>query len=257
MEIRKYRQAAGMTVEQLANKIGVTRSAVTLWENGKREPGFEYLVKLADTFRISMDDLLDYHPASSATNIISLRPPVDPAETVLLGKYRKMNSLGKTMLDAQADFLLARKECVSGEDNKTSRAKPIIQLFLQPTAAGYDNPVLNEDYVEVELPDDAPKGADFCVNVSGDSMEPYIHDKQRVYVKRQTELEDGDVGIFYLDGGIYCKQYAKDDLGNVYLLSANTARMDANKTIWHDSDSEFRCYGKVLLPKRLPMPQYF
>lgn len=37
-EIAKLRHALGMTQEQLAAEVGVSRVAVTLWENGKRSP---------------------------------------------------------------------------------------------------------------------------------------------------------------------------------------------------------------------------
>ena len=45
-----------------------------------------------------------------------------------------------------------------------------------------------------------PKNADYCLTVSGDSMEPYIKDGQLVYVERDAELDTFDVGVFSVNG---------------------------------------------------------
>jgi phage repressor protein C with HTH and peptisase S24 domain len=87
-------------------------------------------------------------------------------------------------------------------------------------------------------------------------MEPYIRDGDRVFVQRDVTLTDGDVGIFFVDGDVYCKQICQDNYRNIYLLSANPKREDANLTIRSDSARSFVCFGKVLLPRRLPMPVY-
>jgi transcriptional regulator with XRE-family HTH domain len=42
---------------QLAEKIGVGRSAISMWEIGDREPDFETLEALADIFNVDMDFL--------------------------------------------------------------------------------------------------------------------------------------------------------------------------------------------------------
>lgn len=54
-------------------------------------------------------------------------------------------------------------------------------------------------------------------------MVPYIPDGSVVYVNRDP-LKAGDVGIFCVDGDIFCKQYYKDPAGTVYLFSLNRAR---------------------------------
>ena len=51
------------------------------------------------------------------------------------------------------------------------------------------------------------------MRIQGDSMEPYIHDGGVVYVNHDP-LQNGDVGIFCVDGDMVCKQYYRDPLGN-------------------------------------------
>jgi hypothetical protein len=64
------------------------------------------------------------------------------------------------------------------------------------------------------------------------------------------------VGLFFVDGDVLCKQYCIDNFRNLYLLSANPAREDANRTIPATSGSSVVCFGKVLLPHKLPQPNY-
>ena len=72
-----------------------------------------------------------------------------------------------------------------------------------------------------------PHGAELAVRIQGDSMAPWIADGAVVYVNHDP-LQNGDVGIFCVDGDMLCKQYYKDPFGNVYLFSLNRARADAD-----------------------------
>lgn len=56
--IRDLRKAKGLTQKQLAKLIDVTESQVSQIENGKRNPGFETLLKLGEVFGCSVDDIV-------------------------------------------------------------------------------------------------------------------------------------------------------------------------------------------------------
>ena len=88
-------------------------------------------------------------------------------------------------------------------------------------------------------------------------MEPYIFDGDTVFVKKQYELGVGDVGIFSVDGAMYCKIFYIDDKGNLTLVSANPEFKESNVRVNADSDTNVVCCGKVLLPERIPFPAYF
>ena len=45
--IKKYRKEAGMTQEEMANRLGVTTPAVNKWENGNSKPDIELLAPIA------------------------------------------------------------------------------------------------------------------------------------------------------------------------------------------------------------------
>ena len=52
------RKSAGMTQAELAKKIGISKSSVSMYECGNREPEFYLLEKLADCFQVDMNVLL-------------------------------------------------------------------------------------------------------------------------------------------------------------------------------------------------------
>lgn len=56
--IRKYRTARSMTQDQLAEKLNVTRQAISNWETGKTQPGIDTLTALAAVFEISVEELI-------------------------------------------------------------------------------------------------------------------------------------------------------------------------------------------------------
>ncbi len=56
--IAALRKQAGITQEDLANKLSVSNQAVSKWEAGKCCPDIEILPKLASFFGISIDELL-------------------------------------------------------------------------------------------------------------------------------------------------------------------------------------------------------
>lgn len=58
-KVRQERTARGMSQEQLAEKLIVSRAAVAKWETDNGMPDIENLKKLSALFNISMDELVD------------------------------------------------------------------------------------------------------------------------------------------------------------------------------------------------------
>ena len=56
--IKKHRMEKGMTQDQLAEKLNVTRQAVSNWETGKTQPSIETLTALGSLFGISVEALI-------------------------------------------------------------------------------------------------------------------------------------------------------------------------------------------------------
>jgi len=57
-DIARRRKAQGLSQEELANQLGVTRQAVSKWESGAALPSVDNMVELARVFDASVDELL-------------------------------------------------------------------------------------------------------------------------------------------------------------------------------------------------------
>jgi len=56
--LKKIRVLKGLTQEDIANKLFVTRQTVSNWENGKSQPDLDMLIKIADTFETDITTLI-------------------------------------------------------------------------------------------------------------------------------------------------------------------------------------------------------
>ena len=56
--LQKLRIKRGLSQQDLADAIGVTRSSVANYESGNRRHSFENLIKIADYFNVMCDELI-------------------------------------------------------------------------------------------------------------------------------------------------------------------------------------------------------
>lgn len=56
--LRMLRTNTGLSQQALADKLGLSKSAVNMYERGEREPSFEVLEIIADFFNVDIDYLL-------------------------------------------------------------------------------------------------------------------------------------------------------------------------------------------------------
>lgn len=69
-KIRSYRKQAGMSQEQLAEKLNVSRQAVTKWETGVGIPDIVNLKGLSKQFSVSLDELVEDGKTESVSEYI-------------------------------------------------------------------------------------------------------------------------------------------------------------------------------------------
>ncbi|MEE1061073.1 MAG: helix-turn-helix transcriptional regulator [Ruminococcus sp.] len=57
-KLKQYRVKEGLSQEQLAEKIGVSRQAITKWETKRGLPDVENMIILAELFKLTLDELV-------------------------------------------------------------------------------------------------------------------------------------------------------------------------------------------------------
>ena len=217
--IKARREELALSRPQLADRLGVTPSTVSNYETGVSFPKEEMMLRLFDCLE------------------------TDP-NTLFQDSFRR----GADVLTERERQLLEQYRSLSPPEQEPR----VIPLYRTPAAAGYAAPVFGEDFDYLQVTDGVPQAAEFAVRIQGDSMVPYIPDGSVVYVNRDP-LKAGDVGIFCVDGDIFCKQYYKDPAGTVYLFSLNRARADADVVLTAGSGRTLACFGRVIL-HALPLP---
>lgn len=58
MKLKQIRKSKGITQQKLAKELYITQQALCNYEQGKREPDIQMLIKLADYFGVSVDYLV-------------------------------------------------------------------------------------------------------------------------------------------------------------------------------------------------------
>jgi phage repressor protein C with HTH and peptisase S24 domain/DNA-binding Xre family transcriptional regulator len=232
----------GISVNELSRRVGVSPQTLhSVLNRDTNRIDFDLLVKICAALSLPLELFYgDTQPAEKPA----------PEELALLEKYRALDEHGRQVTELVLDF--EHRRVTDARQTAAPRPDRIIPLYATPAAAGYANPAFGEDYEDYAVPADSR--ADFAARIQGDSMEPYIDDGSIVLVNRSMPLTDGDVGLFFVDGDIKCKQYCEDSFGNIYLFSLNRARADADTTVPASSGITVFCFGKVLLDRRPPLP---
>jgi len=67
--IKRYRKEMGFTQEELAERLGITLGTISKWERGSSEPDLDYIMDLAEIFRVSVDVLIGFSMRGSDPEI--------------------------------------------------------------------------------------------------------------------------------------------------------------------------------------------
>lgn len=254
--IRFLRISKELTQEELSSLLDVSVATIRFWEAGTKLPSLKAIISLCEVFKISSDNLIGIKQNTN-NNILQT---LDDQEVSLLRDYRTLDDFGREAVNSICSI---EKKRITDSDKPSAITSPnlvnrikYIPYYSMTSAAGYAFPEENEDFELIPVDDNIPTQADFAVKIQGESMMPYIHDGDIVFVKRTNRLLNGEVGIFSVDGALYCKQFYKNISGEVTLASANPKLKDSNIFLGLNSKSELKCFGKVLIGCKVPLPNY-
>ena len=222
--IDEARRKAGLSLvdfSALLRQYGVTMSpsGINKWAKGSALPNAYQMMAVCHALDLDVD----------VSYFCSSHTPV-------------LNDTGLAKVKEYRDDLIA-----SGRYKPQPKVVSILKYIDMPVSnlavsAGTGEFLEEGNFEMVSFPEKSvPKGADFGVRVSGDSMEPEIPDGSIVFVKKQSEIADGISGAFFLNGEVYCKKLLHKD-GEVFLCS-NNAKYKPIEI--HDGDTLI-VYGKIV-----------
>lgn len=82
--LKMLRNRNGMLQEDVAKYLGLTRPAYSHYETGKRVPDAEILEKLADLYKVSIDELMGRSPLDAAGKHLEEVPELVPEDEVMI-----------------------------------------------------------------------------------------------------------------------------------------------------------------------------
>ncbi|HQQ93991.1 MAG TPA: LexA family transcriptional regulator [Bacteroidia bacterium] len=192
--IRFLRQLKGLSQEQLADELKITRSRVGSYEEARNEPPIDLLIRLSEYFHIAIDALV--RGDMRKTNIDGL---------MKIGKNRILFPI---LLDNE------------GND--------MVELVPVKASAGYTRGYADPDYIErlpqMKLPF-LPTGKHRAFPIKGDSMPP-IREGSFVIAKYIERPEDVRLGHTYVvvtkdDGLTYKRVMAYNKKEGTYELHSD------------------------------------
>ncbi len=192
--------------ENLANSLGITRSAISSYEDGRAEPKLVVMNKIAHYFNITLDQLLNVDLAN--------------AGDLQMENQKEMKKY------AAAQNLRILTITVDQDDNEN------IELVPEKAAAGYTTGYADAEYLrdlpKYQLPF-LSKGKTYrAFEISGDSMLPLLPSSIVIgeYVEDWNTLREGQVCVVVAknEGVVLKKVYNKiSERGTFLMKSSNIA----------------------------------
>lgn len=222
--IATYRKQNNLSQTQLSeilikNGFKASNKAVSSWEKDTTEPSASLLLFLCK--QLGITDIYGEYYGNNPSNPLS-----------------GLNEEGK---EKALDYIQLLVDSGKFQNATIIPFRRTIRLFDIPASAGVGNFLDGDNFTEVEVGEEVPATADFGIRISGDSMEPRFVNGQIVWVQKQDTLNNGEIGIFFLDGNAYCKKLQDDEKG-LYLISLNTTY----EPIAINENQTFKIFGKVV-----------
>lgn len=253
-KIRILRKENGWTMQELADRAELSKGYISMLEKGEnpqtKKPivvSLETAQKLALAFNLDLETFLN-----NVTDNISLPKIKDETgklhyEDNQVNKYLALVSYRKASVDKVIDREYTAQYMETGtvgESNEKYIHTPNISIITGRKSAAGETLEVDDDLAKQEVVPAImlPKGADELVEITGDSMEPLINKGEKVYIRHQAIVENGEIAIVRIEEqGVTCKRVYKDN-GILILKSENNKYDD----IIIDKD-EVVILAKVLL----------
>lgn len=239
--LKELRIEKGITLEELAKNIGTTKTTLSRYENGERSPKLQLVGLLANYFQVDMAWLSGQSIYKNTLDVLPVYNQLTPS------RQQKVYDFAENQLKEQKQEIKRENNPITSlEQFRKKKEEGIIYgttKWYGAVSAGTGEFLTDETCEEIELPiEQIPDEADFCLSVNGDSMEPIFHDNDYVFVKRQSEIFSGNIGVVVVNGESFLKRIWFEN-NNIRLESFNKKYKDIIIT----ENDEFRIVGKVVM----------
>lgn len=236
--VKEYRLAYNLTMEQLAEKIGKTKSTISKWESGSRSPKIQEIEELAVFFNIEPSIMMFGKPSTSSPSPNAKNNTIQAINNTVVQLHPERQEVVLEVATAQLD----EQEKEQLEERKTLEiSEPLFEYYVyEKLSAGTGATYWEErNYDTVYF--DKEITHDLASWVYGDSMEPTYLDGSVALIKDTGFDYDGAIYAVDWDGQSYIKKVYKEKDG-LRLVSLNSKYADKFAPYTEDP----RIIGKVV-----------
>lgn len=98
--LKYLRTLKKVSQQDLADYLNITRQAYNYYENGKRQPDYETLLKIGEYFNVTIDDLLNADITNADENLVILNRN---AKRLSPEKRQKLLEMARVMFKEEFD----------------------------------------------------------------------------------------------------------------------------------------------------------
>lgn len=103
-KLKEYRKKQNLTQTEIAKKLNIQKQTYQNYELGKREPSIDMLIKLADLFHTSVDNLIRVN--KDEIN----KKPNSIYDDILIEKIKRLNKNNLLMVEGYVDSKIEEQE---------------------------------------------------------------------------------------------------------------------------------------------------
>lgn len=197
-KIRSLREDKEWTQGDLAEKSGVGKSSIQLYESGKGNITQLNLEKIASAFGVNVSYFLNDKMSNSLSISVHNSSPnmsISPGKSTKLQKMQMLINEQENKLINLRFFPNVSAAAGYGANNDNEGFKNI------PVTASFLTAILRIPAKQYDV-----------INVLGNSMEPFLKDGDMVLVLPTHEASNGEIVIANLGGDLYVKKLLKDPI---------------------------------------------
>lgn len=238
IKIKAFRQLTKLSQDKLSDALGVSRSIVSNWEQGRSDISLPQLLLANESFnKYSEENDLGYAKdvfvkyvcgiVGSQYVVTNFKPSVYKPKhkgvnklNKLLSNFNKLSDIDQAKITERIEYILST---YTDEDCIPTKKIPLIGQ----TACG--NPI--EAIVDAdEYINTKELQATFALKAYGNSMSPLINNDDIIFIRRCNKLDIGKIGIFQInesgfsdDEKVTCKMLKSINNGFMTLMPLNPA----------------------------------
>ena len=211
--LKKTRLRIGLTQQQIADSLGITKSTYCGYDTGKRQPDIPKLRRLSLLLCTSVDDLLGLTGSESEY-------VVTPIEYEHIMRLRALDAHGQRIVHLVLTEEHARMHKQMREESQNAQpdGPVLLPMANSPITCEWSAYLGPDGFHMMKVQRSiVPSNVAFALTVSGSSLMPRFADQDILLVSNEQPLT-GDIGVFIKDGIALVRL-----LGYSELLSINPA----------------------------------